>query len=154
MPLSVPIGQVSSVAARVLCRWAAALAVTATACADDSTSSDDGACYPLDPMLPSEPPSFPYCEWAAGQLPEPPDGYERMNTVSVAFTPTEEIPCDPCNTAHFDALLKDRIAEQCDQPYVDFRGTCYAPPDGSETGSGRWCWVYGIYASNCVPTGQ
>lgn len=120
-------------------------------CSDDETNQ---RCYPLDPMLEYTPPFIPLCEWPAGELPEPPPEYEYTNRVTAVFEPTDDQPCDPCDLELFDALLKKEIQKDCDQPYANFQRACYSPPDGTGMGSGRWCSVYGTYASDCVPSGQ
>lgn len=119
------------------------------ACADDATGAEE-ACYPVDPELPIVPPSVPHCDWQIGELPAPPDGYEKTNRVSVSFAPTDDQPCDPCNVELFDMLLKAEIERECDAPYAAFERGCYVPPDGTP-GAGTLCQVRGIYASDCTP---
>lgn len=134
-----------------LAAWLAFVVAGPGSCADEPSVEGGGECYPLDPMLPIDPPSFPHCGWPAGQLPEPPSGFARTNRVGVEFTASDDAPCDPCDTERFDGLLKERIAMECDQPYTAFERGCYRPPDGSDSGPGQRCVVLGIYASNCLP---
>jgi hypothetical protein len=124
--------------------------LVAAGCSDDGQEAN---CYPLDPMLDYEWPSLPLCDYHASEIPEPPPGYAHRYRVGVIFVPTEENPCEPCDRDHFDALLKSQIKEdlvaECDEPFADFQGLCYAPPSDPESATEKFCRVFGMYASNC-----
>lgn len=119
-------------------------------CACSDRPSEE-SCYPRDSAPDSDPsdPFPPYCRWPSGELPEPPDGFEFTRKVFVAFEPTEDAPCDPCDLERFDAMLRAKIEEECNTPYELVRG-CYAPSEETSNGS---CWVEGLYYSNCDPGG-
>jgi hypothetical protein len=124
-------------------RLGAIVFVAVVACNDDS--AEDG-CYELDPMLEYTPPFIPHCEWRPGELPEPASGYDNAWPITVTFVPTEDEPCDPCDTERLDARLKAKIEEVCDQPYGGFTRACYEPPDASDDR----CTIRAVYSSDCL----
>lgn len=115
--------------------------LTVWGCGPDS----DAQCYIRDPGLDWEgdPLSGPhYC--GEFRLPDPPEGYARVNQVFVAFEPTEDQPCDPCDVERFDELLRAEIERQCPgQPYSNLERGCYIPPEKND-----FCWVVGTYSAN------
>ena len=88
----------------------------------------------------------PFCDWDDG-LPEPPQGTEYTWKVTACFEPTDDKPCDPCDVERFDALLKAKIEERCDQPWDGFTRGCYVPPEEQTEG---YCCAHAIYFSNCL----
>lgn len=105
-------------------------------------------CVPLDPSLDYDGPvqRRPYCHWAPGELPQPPDGYAKTFRVFATFEPTEDEPCDPCDVERFEALLHAKVAQTCSRlDYTGLSVACYIPPEESTSGS---CTVAGIYFSN------
>ncbi len=109
-------------------------------CSDRATR---GECY--QPFTPTDGTTF--CEWGPGELPDPPEPSLSTHQVSLAFAPTQDMPCDPCDVEAFDALLRAEIETVCDQPYELMRG-CYIRPEETTNGS---CWVAGVYFSDCNP---
>ncbi|MEM7156227.1 MAG: hypothetical protein AAF799_25465 [Myxococcota bacterium] len=128
---------------------ALAVGVVVGACTTRNAPEDDDdrVCYVVDPSLGHDPADInrPYCGWAVGGLPEPPEGFESTRKVFVAFDVDQGEPCDPCDPEHFDALLREKVEEECNGDYELVRG-CYVPTEESTNGH---CWVAGLYYSNC-----
>jgi hypothetical protein len=104
-------------------------------------------CYQRNEALDWEgrPELAPYCEWPAGGLPSPGESYANTWKVHVAFYPTGDEPCDPCDTEHFDTILEAKVQEQCALPFELVRG-CYQPAEEQPAGQ---CVVYGLYHTDC-----
>jgi hypothetical protein len=107
-------------------------------------------CYREDPTIDPEGslPTAPPCDseaWSDG----PTEDFIRVDHVFVAFVPTAEEPCDPCDRADFETRLQARLEEQCpDQPY-ELMDVCYASP---EQAGNDYCWVTGVFSANFKPT--
>jgi hypothetical protein len=77
-------------------------------CADPGAS--DASCYEVGAPPDGTGAGAPdYCRWPMSQLPDPPPGFSFTRKVGVGFHPTDDEPCDPCDTDRFDALLHAEV---------------------------------------------
>lgn len=107
----------------------------------------EAQCLPLDPSRDFQglPAQRPYCGWEPGALPEPLAGYAKTHLVSVAFTASEDEPCDACDLDQLEARLRDEIEGMCGgRDYDGLTLGCYIPPDDDSES----CWIIGTYSSN------
>jgi len=98
------------------------------------------------------PPDLPYCSVTFGTVPRPPDGYGFTHRVGLAFVPTEDEPCDPCDVERFEEMFRAAIEERLSQGSPscarkdpsDPVGLCVYQPDETT----EMCSVLGVYFSN------